>query len=129
MPGCPSPAHYANMRAHDEMAGAGDWPEHIDGNHRAKAAEVLRQLADPTRLHLLWLLADGPLDVSSLASRVDASRSSVSQHLGKLRLTGLVKADRDGRHVHYRLTNDHVRLLVAESYRIVDHLREMPHQR
>ena len=45
-----------------------------------------------------------------------------------MRLTGLVKADRDGRHVHYRLTNDQVRLLVAEAYRIVDHLREMPHE-
>jgi DNA-binding transcriptional ArsR family regulator len=117
------------MRAHDEMASAGDWPEHIDGNHRAKAAGVLRQLADPTRLHLLWLLADGPLDVSSLASQVDASRSSVSQHLSRLRLTGLVQADRDGRHMLYRLTNEHVRLLVAEAYRIVDHLRELSHQR
>ena len=116
------------MRAHDDMAGAHTWPEHVEGRLLARAADVLRQLADPTRLHLLWLLAAGPLDVSSLTARVDASRSSVSQHLGRLRLVGMVRAQRDGRRMLYSLTSDHLRALVAEAYRYAEHeVREIPH--
>ena len=105
------------MRAHNDMAGARPWPEPVDGNVLARAADVLRQLADPTRLRILWLLADGPRDVSSLTEQVDASRSSVSQHLGRLRLAGLVRADRDGRRMHYRLASDELRALVDQALR------------
>ena len=93
-----------------------------------RAAEVLRHLADPTRLHLLRLLTEGPSDVSTLTARVEASRSSVSQHLGRLRLAGLVRADRDGRHMHYRLTSDHLHRLIDEVHDFADHIvRQIPH--
>ena len=39
-------------------------------------AEVFRMLADPTRLHLLWLLAQAPADVGSLVEQTGASRTS-----------------------------------------------------
>ena len=68
------------VRAHDELAGAQGFPEQVEGDHLV-AAEVLRHLGDPTRLHLLWLLAEGPRDVNGLTAAVDASRSSVSQRL------------------------------------------------
>ncbi|HAG60842.1 MAG TPA: transcriptional regulator, partial [Arthrobacter bacterium] len=38
-------------------------------------------LSDPTRLHILWLLAQEPSDVTSLVEQTEASRTSVSQHL------------------------------------------------
>ena len=118
------------MRAHDELAIATDLPEQNQGEHLARAAEVLRHLADPTRLHLLLLLAQGPQDVNSLTAAVDASRSSVSQHLGRLRLAGLVRGRRDGRHMYYSLTSDHIERLVAETNRFVDHVvHDIPHQR
>jgi DNA-binding transcriptional ArsR family regulator len=111
------------MHAHNELAGASPWPEQHRANTVAVAAEVLRHLADPTRLHLLELLAAGPQDVSTLAGQVDASRSSVSQHLTRLRLARLVTARRDGRRMVYRLTSDHVRRLVAEAYAFARHLQ------
>jgi len=118
------------MRAHNEVASAMDLPEQDQGEHLARAAEVLRHLADPTRLHLLLLLAQGPQDVNSLTAAVEASRSSVSQHLGRLRLAGLVRGRRDGRHMYYSLTSDHIERLVAETYRFVDHLvHGIPHHR
>ena len=77
---------------------------------------------------MLWLLAGGPQDVNRLTAGVAASRSSVSQHLGRLRLAGLVRARHDGRHMCYSLTSVHVRELVAEVHRFVDHIvRDVPH--
>ena len=116
------------MRARNGPAGAHGVPKPVAGEQLALAAEMLRHLGEPTRLHLLWLLAEGPQDVNGLTAAVDASRSSVSQHLGRLRHAGLVRARRDGRHVYYSLTSDHLNGLVAEAYRFADHLvREIPH--
>ena len=110
------------------MVGAGDWRKAPDDNVVTRAAEVLRSLADATRFHLLALLADGPQDVNTLTTKVDASRSSVSQHLGRLRWAGLVTARREGRRMVYRLTSDHVHVLVAEAYAFAEHLdRDIPH--
>jgi DNA-binding transcriptional ArsR family regulator len=116
------------VRARNELVGAGDWQQPLDDNVVARAAEVLRLLADATRLRLLVLLAEGPRDVNTLAAKVDASRSSVSQHLGRLRWSGLVAARREGRRMIYRLSSDHVRGLVAEAYAFAEHLdRDIPH--
>ncbi len=118
------------MRAHNELAAASAMPEHGGGDQLVLAAELLGHLADPTRLHLLKLLGDGEQDVTALTTRVTASRSSVSQHLGRLRLAGLVQARREGRRMLYRVTSDHVRALVEEACQFADHLmRGIPHHR
>lgn len=93
------------------------------------AAEVLGLLADPTRLHLLRLL-DTEQDVTTLTGKVDASRSSVSQHLGRLRLAGLVQARREGRRMLYRITSDHLAGLVDEALGYAYHaVHDIPHHR
>ena len=58
----------------------------------------------------------GAQDVNTLSAQVSASRSSVSQHLGRLRLVGLVQTRRDGRRVAYRVTSDHLRTLVGKAH-------------
>ncbi|HEX4246709.1 MAG TPA: metalloregulator ArsR/SmtB family transcription factor [Pseudonocardia sp.] len=99
----------------------------LDGDRYAVAADVLGHLADPTRLHLLRLLT-AEQDVSTLTAQVAASRSSVSQHLGRLRLAGLVHARRDGRRMLYRITSDHLATLVTEALQYADHsVRGIPH--
>lgn len=114
------------MRAHNDIS-AGAVPagaERFDA-----AAQVLALLADPTRLRLLSLLT-AEQDVSTLTAKVPASRSSVSQHLGRLRLAGLVQARRDGRRVYYRVTSDHLSALVAEALDYADHVTlGIPHHR
>ncbi|MCX4671239.1 metalloregulator ArsR/SmtB family transcription factor [Streptomyces sp. NBC_01381] len=89
----------------------------------AEATRVFALLSDPTRLHVLWLLAlgEGESDVGSLAERCAASRTAVSQHLAKLRLAGLVETRRDGRHIHYRLADGHLKRLVMEALSHADH--------
>ncbi|MCF2532549.1 ArsR/SmtB family transcription factor [Yinghuangia soli] len=92
-----------------------------DSARLAEAAAVFALLSDATRLHLLWLLAQEEADVGTLAEQCAASRTAVSQHLAKLRLAGLVETRREGRHVHYRLSDGHLRRLVLEALSHADH--------
>lgn len=85
------------------------------------AVATFRLLADPTRLRLLWLLSTGEYDVTTLADSIAAPRVSVSQHLAKLRLGGLVTTRRDGRRVLYRTRDSHVRSVIAEALHHADH--------
>ena len=99
-----------------------EWPQ-LPGEPQVEATvTALRMLADPTRLRLLWLLHDGERDVGTLAAAVGAARPSVSQHLAKLLLAGLVASRRDGRRVLYRARGGHVRRLVREALEAGDHL-------
>lgn len=110
------------------MADASPGRQFGTGDQLALAAEVLGHLADPTRLHLLRLLAGDEQDVSTLTAQVSASRSSVSQHLGRLRLAGLVQVRREGRRMLYRVASDHLRGLVEEAYLFAGHLiHGIPH--
>lgn len=71
-------------------------------------AEVLKTLASPRRLEILYRLADGSCEVGRLASDLGLSQSNVSQHLAVLRTAGVVEAERDGRGVRYRLSDPDV---------------------
>lgn len=118
------------MRAHNNLAIESGSRQGVDVDQLQVAAEVLRHLADPTRLNVLRLLAAGEQDVSTLAAQVTASRSSVSQHLGRLRLAGLVQAHRVGRRMLYRITSDHLSRLVNEALKFAEHtVHGMPHHR
>ena len=83
------------------------------------AAEVFQLLGTSGRLHLLWLLADDEVDVTTLARAVGGTIAAISQHLAKLRLAGWVDARRDGRRVLYRATDPHIITLVHQA---VDHV-------
>lgn len=79
------------------------------------AAESFRMLADPTRVKILWALLQGESSVTCLAELVSAAPTAVSQHLAKLRLSGLVKGRRDGTFVYYSAADVHVRNLLDEA--------------
>jgi SAM-dependent methyltransferase len=69
----------------------------------AAAAEVLRLLADPTRVRLCALLAREELSVAEITSVTQLAQSRVSTHLGKLREAGVVKDRRAGASSFYAL--------------------------
>ena len=71
-------------------------------------AEVLRTLASARRLEILHALANGPMEVGRLATKLGAGQPNVSQHLAVLRVAGIVEAERDGREVRYRLVDPDV---------------------
>src|SRR5574342_1372583 len=65
---------------------------------------LLSALADPTRLRLVRLLLQQELCVCELVDALRMPQYKVSRHLQRLRSTGLVEARRDGRWIHYRLS-------------------------
>ncbi|MBM6592128.1 metalloregulator ArsR/SmtB family transcription factor [Brevibacterium sp. RIT 803] len=83
------------------------------------AAETFRMLASGTRLRLVWTLVNQELDVSSLAEAIGAAVPTVSQHLAKMRLAGLISSRRDGRRIFYTVDDPHVVSMVRE---IFDHI-------
>jgi DNA-binding transcriptional ArsR family regulator len=87
----------------------------------ATAAATLRMLAEPTRLHMLWHLTEGPRTVSELTAAVGVPRTVASQHLAKLRMSGLVDTRKDGRHVIYSLHDGHLVRLIRETVNHADH--------
>lgn len=86
-------------------------------------------LAEPTRLELLWLMTERPRTVGELVEAVGASRTSVSQHLARLRNAGVVDVVREGRTATYSLRGGHVERLVREGLNHADHVvsGERPH--
>lgn len=94
----------------------------LPSNEQAHAAAAaFAMLADPTRLLILWLVSVEELDVTTIASLVGANPPAVSQHLAKLRLSGLVETRKDGRQVFYRARDTHVRALITEALYHADH--------
>ena len=115
-PGRPEERYYLRMNADKQVCGRRLADEQAD-----LVVEVFRMLSDPTRIQLLWALADRELAVNDLAGRVDKPAPSVSQHLAKLRMARLVRTRREGTQVFYRLENDHVRQLVTDAVHNAEH--------
>lgn len=82
-----------------------------------QAAELLRSIGSTHRLMILCLLMDGAKTVSEICEAVGARQSLVSQHLTRLRLDGLVRAERQGHFVHYSMTDTPAREIVATLHR------------
>lgn len=71
--------------------------------HAARAALLLKALANPQRLMILCNLADGELTVGELIGRLPLSQSATSQHLAVLREQGVVATRREAQMIHYSL--------------------------
>lgn len=66
-------------------------------------SQSFRALGDPTRLRILRLLAEAPLNVSELVQLVGVAQSSVSHHLSKLRALELIREEKQAGFTYYSL--------------------------
>ena len=98
-------------------------------------AQICQALADPTRILILYRLAEGPLSVGEIATHLKVSQPTVSRHLKVLRERGMVTTTRYGATVVYRLIDDRpIRALdllrsvlqdsLSRSAELVDAIRE-----
>ena len=85
------------------------------------AATSLSLLADDTRLKILWALIQGEYHVNALADLIGAKPPAVSQHLGKLRIAGMVAVRRAGTYAYYSVCDDHISRIVSL---LVEHTSE-----
>ena len=75
-----------------------------------RAAILLKQVSDPTRLQVISLLSEGERHVGGLCDQFNMSQPAVSHHLALLRLGGIVDRRRQGKNNFYSLTDTGYRL-------------------
>src|SRR6476661_3881743 len=93
----------------------------------ASTINLLRLLADPTRLRLLLLLEQEELSVAELQQILGMGQSRISSHLAQLKRAGVVSDRRVGKHVYYG-ANHHGRNSQRERVEEITRLlaRELP---
>lgn len=87
-----------------------------------EAVTLLKGIADPTRLKILLLLKDREVCVHQIVDALQMSQSAVSHQLRTLRAARLVDFDKRGRHVYYRLADEHVRSMIED---VLSHSEEI----
>jgi DNA-binding transcriptional ArsR family regulator len=82
------------------------------------ASAFLKALAQESRLMILCILAEGEKSVGDLETLLAQRQSTVSQHLARLRLDGMVATRRDGQTIYYSLANEDVRVILQAVYQV-----------
>lgn len=84
-----------------------------------KAVGLFKALGNPVRLCMLdKMIENGKCNVSELEKCLETSQSGISQHLSKLKNTGIIEGKRSGNEIHYELINDQVKKVVEEFLKI-----------
>lgn len=84
-------------------------------------AKLFRTLGDPTRLRIIELLLEGPRHQKDIVEEVGLSQGQVSHHLSCLTWCGLIRSQREGRYVEYRIGSPRVVALVDMARAFVEH--------
>ncbi len=72
-----------------------------------RTGEILKALADETRLRIVSLLLEsGSLCACEIEEILQVNQSNASRHLTRLRQTGLLAATRSGTWVHFDIASD-----------------------
>ena len=85
------------------------------------AGDLLRALAAPVRIAIVLQLRETSLCVHDLVDALGVTQPLISQHLRVLKAAGVVRGDRRGREVVYRLVDDHLAHIVVDA---VEHVEE-----
>lgn len=80
------------------------------------AADFLKGLANSDRLLILCALSRGERNVTDLIAATGIAQSSMSQHLAKLKLEGIVTARRDHRNLFYAISHPAARAVMKVLY-------------
>lgn len=65
--------------------------------------DIFQAIADPTRRAILTLIATQAMTPNVIAEHFDTSRQAISKHLRVLSECELVRVERQGRELYYRL--------------------------
>jgi ArsR family transcriptional regulator len=70
-----------------------------------QTAELMKVLADPTRLTMLASLwkADAPICICDFTAGLGLSQPTISHHMAKLKEAGLVDSEKRGIWIYYRV--------------------------
>ncbi|NOZ50445.1 MAG: helix-turn-helix transcriptional regulator [Chloroflexi bacterium] len=93
----------------------------LDGIIATHVADLFKALSDPTRVRVISLLAHTELCVGDLSLVMGMSQPAISHQLRVLRNLRIVTARREGRHVFYTLSDEHIHDLFQQGLAHVKH--------
>ena len=82
------------------------------------AADLLKLMANPNRLAILCRLAEGEVSVGEMEESLGIRQPTLSQQLGELRKTGLIRDRRVAKSVFYSLSDQRARALVERLHEL-----------
>ena len=85
---------------------------------------IFKTLGDPTRLRIVFALAQGEMCVCDLAAYLRVSESAASHQLRRLRDLRIVSHRRDGQVLYYALDDEHVATLANAGLGHVKHAQD-----
>lgn len=71
-----------------------------------EVVNILKILGDKTRLKIMLLIDSKEMCVCDMADTLKASQPDISQHLRRLRVSGLINENRKGKWSYYRVNRD-----------------------
>lgn len=71
-------------------------------------AEFCKVMGNATRLQIIHVLRDTPLNVGEIAHATGFGQTVISRQLSALRNAGIVQNQRNGNEVNYRLTDSNI---------------------
>ncbi|MDR0267785.1 metalloregulator ArsR/SmtB family transcription factor [Paenibacillus sp.] len=78
-----------------------------------QTAEILKALAHPVRLCIVkGIIQGGGCNVSHMQECLELPQSTVSQHLQKLRSSGIVETERNGLEIIYSIKDKKIEQLI-----------------
>jgi len=76
-------------------------------------SELLKVIAHPVRLCIIRRLIKNPCNVSEMHICLEKPQSTISQHLAKLRAARIIKGERNGTKICYRVINEEVKEIIS----------------
>lgn len=85
-----------------------DTRPHLEAAYLERAAEILKAVAHPVRLHIIDVLEDGPRTVSELCQILGTPQPYMSLQLNQMKSKGILGSRRAGNQVYYAIVNPSV---------------------
>ena len=83
--------------------------------------DLFKVFGDTTRIKIMYALYEDEMCVCAIAELISMTQSAVSHQLKSLKAANLVTSRREGKTIYYRLSDDHVKSIIAQGY---EHITE-----
>lgn len=108
---------------HGQSHGSEDIYNQLQDSDKFDAvSDLFKQLSDPTRVRIFWLLSHREECVINISALLGMTSPAVSHHLRPMKDCGIIESRRDGKEVYYRIADtDACRLL----HQVTDQILEI----